>query len=265
MPVLYLGAATAYVLLLKGSLKKVSWPTALFRMGLGVHLLVILLRGAEAGAAGGAPFQGISGFLSIFAFLLGIVYLLLEYRYKVHSLGAFHTSVVFALQLVAALTKTPVTEIHPLNTGHLFVLHVVPAAIAHAAFSAGFVAAVAYLLLERAIRKKRRGILMRGLPNLDLVEAVNAAGTKIGVPLLIIGALCGIVMGYREWGAAYEWDLKNWVTLAIIAIYGTQLALRRFAGFAGRRSVMISILGFAVILCGITVINVYFSEWHGWL
>ena len=81
-----------------------------------------------------AVFVGLSGFLSIFAFLLGVVYLLLEVRYKVHSLGAFHTTVVFALQLVAALTKAPVTEIHPLKTGHLFVLHVVPAAMAYAAF-----------------------------------------------------------------------------------------------------------------------------------
>ena len=88
-------------------------------------------------------------------------------------------------------------------------------------------AAVAYLLLERAIKKKRRGVLMRGLPNLDLVEAVNAAGAKIGVPLLIITALAGIVMGYREWGAAYQWDPKNWVTFAIIAIYGTQLAFSK--------------------------------------
>ena len=97
---------------------------------------------------------------------------------------------------------------------------------------------------------------------LDLVEAVNAAGAKIGVPLLLVTALAGIVMGYREWGAAYQWDPKNWVTFAIIAIYGTQLALRRFAGWTGRRSVVISVIGFAAILCGITVINLYFSKLH---
>ncbi len=263
VPLMYAGAVIAYGLLLKGVLKRSLWPARLFRAGLAVHFIEILARGAESGAAGGAPFVGLTGFISLFAFLLGVIYVALEVRYKVHSLGLFHTSVVLILQLSAAVTKTPVTRIPPLNTGHLFVLHVVPAAVAYAAFTVSFIAAVAYLLLDRALRKKQRGLLMRGLPPLDLVEAVNAAGVKIGLPLLFVVAVVGVVMGYRAWGADYHWDPKNWLTFGIVAIYGAQLALRRFAGWAGRRAVLISLVGYGAILLGVTVINVLFSKLHG--
>lgn len=263
VPLLYAGAVVAYGLLLMRRLKGSLWPARLFRAGLVLHFVEILARGAEAGAAGGAPFVGLTGFVSVFAFLLGAIYVVLEVRYRVHSLGLFHTSVVLVLQLAAAVTKTPVTEIPSLKTGHLFVLHVVPAALAYAAFTVSFIAAVAYLLLDRALRKKQRGRLMRGLPPLDLVEAVNAAGVKIGVLLLIVVAVVGVVMGYREWGADYQWDPKNGFTFGIIAIYGLQLAFRRFAGWAGRRAVLISLVGYGAVLLGATVINVFFSTLHG--
>jgi ABC-type transport system involved in cytochrome c biogenesis permease subunit len=260
---LYAAAAVSYVLLLRGNLQKQLLPSRLLRVALVLHLGEILIRGAEAGAAGGAPFVSSSGFVSIFAFLLGLIYLVLEFQFKVHSLGAFHISLVFFIQLAGAVLKQPVTAIPTLKTGYLVALHVVPTAVAYAALTASFVAAVVYLLLDRQLRKKSFGVLMRGLPNLDLVEAVNTAGVRIGMPLLALGAIIGVLAGYREWGAAYKWDPKNYVTLAIIAIFALQLLLRRFAGFIGRRSVLLSCVGFGVILLGITVINVFFSTVHG--
>ena len=69
-------------------------------------------------------------------------------------------------------------------------------------------------------------------------------------------------MGYLEWGWEYQWDFKVFVTFAIIATYALQLLLRRFAGWQGRRAVIISILGFIVILINATVMNYYFSQLH---
>ncbi len=258
----YAASATGYVRLLMGKTSG-RLPTRLLIAGLLLHLTEVVVRGAEAGAAGGAPFVGLSGFVSIFALLLGAIYLGLEFRYKVHSLGAFHIPVVFFIQLAGALVKTPVTTIPQLKTGSLVALHVVPTAIAYAALTASFVAAVAYLLLDRQLRNKSFGVLMRGLPDLDLVEAVNTAGVRIGIPLLALGSLIGIGIGYKVFGAEYHWEFKNYVTFVIIAIYVVQLLLRRFAGVTGRHSVVLSCVGFGAIVIGITVINVFFSSLHG--
>jgi ABC-type transport system involved in cytochrome c biogenesis permease subunit len=259
----YAAAAASYIALLMGGLARRRIPTALLRAALLLHLAEILARGAEAGAAGGAPFAGSSGFVSIFAFLLGVIYLALEHRYKVPTLGAFHIPVVFSIQAAGAILKQPVTAIPHFKTGYLVAVHVVPTVVAYAALTASFVAAVAYLLLDRQLRKKTFGVLMRGLPNLDLVEAVNTAGVRIGTPLLMLGSVVGLAVGYHAFGAEYHWDLKNFVTFAIVAIYSAQLLLRRFAGFTGRRSVLLSCVGFSVVALGITVINVFFSPMHG--
>ncbi len=260
---LYLAAAVAYIRLLND--KPATWPLPkrLLYAAIAAHSVEILTRGAEAGAAGGAPFVGLSGFISIFAFLVAAIFLFLARRYQVHTLGAFYLPIIGILQGTGAVTRTPITEIPKLKTGYLLVLHVVPSAIAYAAFAVGFVAAVAFLLLERQIKRKRFGRLMRGLPNLDLVETVNAQGVQIGLGLLVFGALVGIVMGYREWGDQYHWELKNWVTYLIIAVYALQVVLRRFFGFSGRRSVLLSVFGFGIVICGFTVINFYFSALHG--
>ena len=260
---LYLAAAVAYMLLLNGKLRGARIPKQLLMAALAGHLVEILARGAEAGAAGGAPFVGLSGFISIFAFLVASIYLYLAERHRVHPLGAFYIPVILVLQGIGALIRTPVTDIPRLKTGYLLVLHVVPSAMAYAAFAVAFVAALAFLLLERQIRKKRFGQLMRNLPNLDLVEKVNAQSVQIGLVLLCFGAIVGVVMGYREWGDAYRWDLKNWATYTIIFVYALQVALRCFWGFSGRRSVLLSLVGFGLVVCGFTVVNYYFSPLHG--
>lgn len=260
---LYLAASVAYTLLLNGKLNSARIPQRILFVALGGHFIEILTRGAEAGAAGGAPFVGLSGFISIFAFLVAGIYLFLATRHKVHSLGAFYMPVILVLQGTGAIIRTPVTEIPRLKTGYLLALHVVPSAMAYAAFAVGFVAAIAFLLLERQIRKKQFGQLMRNLPNLDLVEKVNAQSTQFGLVLLIFGAIVGIIMGYREWGDAYRWEMKNWVTYIIIFFYSLQVTLRYYWGFSGRRSVLLSLVGFCMVICGFTVVNFYFSSLHG--
>jgi ABC-type transport system involved in cytochrome c biogenesis permease subunit len=259
---LYAAASLSYLSLLKRQGRGTAWPSGLLLAALLTHLGELLVRGADAGTAGGAPFVGLSGFVSLFAFLVGVIYVFLEHRYKVHTLGAFHLPVILALQTTAAVMWRPISEIPKLKTGHLFVLHVVPNAIAYGAFTVSAIAAVAFLLLDRELHKKRFGILMRGLPNLDLVEAVNASGASIGLVLLTLGAVVGMIMGYREWGVDYQWDLKNWVTFLIIIVYAVQLALRQFMGFSGRRSVVLSLVGFAMVVGCFTVINLYFSKLH---
>jgi ABC-type transport system involved in cytochrome c biogenesis permease subunit len=230
-----------------------------------LHTGEIVIRGAESGAAGGAPFAGMSGFLSIFAFLVGLTYLYLERRYKkyrIASLGAFYVPVVFVLHLLSVFSKQPINSIPTLNTGFLFIIHVIPTIIAYAALTAGFVAGIAFLLLDRQLRNKRFDILLRGLPNLDLVERVNASAVKIGLPLVAVGGILGLGMAYQEWGWEYKWDYKVILTFGIVAIYAAQLLLRRFAGWRGRRAVILSIIGFILILVNATVMNYYFSQLH---
>lgn len=266
---LYLTAAIAYVRLLLSGKKQAKFPIRLLGTGLVVHFGEVIARGAESGAAGGAPFAGLSGFASVFSLLLGFIYFLLEKRYskryRIASLGAFHVPVLFIMHFWSVLLKQPISEIPPLNTGILFVFHVVPAICAYAALTVSFVTGIAYLLLERQLRQKHFGILLQGLPNLDLVERVSAAAVKIGVFLLSFGVLVGLTMGYLEWGPKFEWDFKVWVSLVVVLVFGLSLALRRFAGWTGRRSVVITVTGFAMILINVTVINYFFSKLHGFI
>jgi len=261
----YLIATAAYIHLLRSGKRRAVLPSALLGASLAVHTGEIVIRGVESGAAGGLPFASLSGFLSLFAFLLAVTYFFLERRYKkyrIAALGAFHVPVVFAVHGLSAFSTQPIAVIPEFNKGFLFICHVVPTLLAYTALTAGFVAGMAFLLLDRQLRNKRFDIFLRGLPNLDLVERVNASAVKIGLPLIVLGGIIGLGMGYQEWGSDYKWDSKNFVTFGIAVIYAAQLLMRRFAGWQGRRSVIISILGFVIILLNVTVMNYYFSELH---
>lgn len=265
--VLYLASAIAYGRLLLSGNKQASLPTLILTLSLAAHGVEVIIWGAESGAAGGAPFASISGFMTMFAFLLGLIYLFLERRYsrryRIASLGAFHVPVVFVVHSAAFYLRQPTGIIPELNKGTLFVFHVVPAICAYAALAAAFVSGIAFLLLERQLKQKRFGLLFRGLPNLDLVERVNAAAVKIGLPLLAIGLLMGLVRGYVEFGPAFKLDLKVWASFFIALVYGGQLLLRHFAGWAGRKAVLISVIGFLLITLNVSVMNIFFSELHG--
>ena len=86
---------------------------------------------------------------------------------------------------------------------------------------------------------------------------------KIGVPFLFIAFVMGFAQGHLVLGSAFRIDFKVWVTLLSIAIFGGQLLLRRFAGWTGRRGVLLSVVGFVVILVNATVMNAFFSSFHG--
>ena len=259
---MYSAAGVAYLRLFLNRPVPPKLPTRLLTAALLFHAIELAARGAEAGAAGGAPFVGLSGFMSLFSFLMGGVYLFMERRYKIKPLGAFHVPIIFIIQLAAAVFKSPLTAVPALKTGQLFVLHVVPAIVAYAALSVSFVAGAAFLLLDRQLRLKKFGLLMQHIPNLDLVENMNAAGVKIGLPLLAAGAAAGMAMGYRHFGNSYHWDVKNWITCSVVAIYTLQLVLRRFEEFRGQRAVLISMFGYGVVVFGFTVVNRFFSTMH---
>lgn len=259
---LYIVAGISYTFLFFNRTVERTRSTKLLIAALVCHAVELTVRGAEAGRAGGAPFAGLSGFMSLFSFLVGCVYLAMEYRYKIKPLGAFHLPVILIIQGAAAIFKPSLTVIPILKTGPLFVLHVVPAIVAYAALSVSFVSGVAFLLLERQLKQKKFGLLMQNIPNLGLVERMNAAGVKIGLPLLIAAAAAGTMLGYHYFGADYYWDIKNWVTLGIVVIYGMQLLLRRFAGFQGKRAVWVSLFGYIAVIFGFTVVNMVFSTMH---
>jgi ABC-type uncharacterized transport system permease subunit len=259
---LYLAAGSAYVLLFFNRSIGFKTPTVILSSAVAVHLLELLARGAEAGAAGGAPFTGLSGFMSLFSFLVACVYLLIVHRYKTKPLGAFNVPIIFVIQFSAAIFKHPMTHIPTLKTGLLFTLHVIPGILAYAALTVSFVAAIAFLLLDRQLKRKHFGLLMRNLPNLGLVERVNAAGVKIGLPLLCLGAIAGIVMGYSVFGHNYRWDLKSWYTIGVILLYATHPLLRRFSTFRGKRTVIITVIGYLAVIVGFTVVDMLFSTLH---
>ncbi len=261
---LYLIAAIQDIILLRSGRRRAALPSIILGSALLVHLSEIVIRGAESGAAGGAPFASMSGFLSIFAFLLGMTYMFLEQYYRqfrISSLGAFHVPIIFVLHLGSVVLKQPILDVPRLNKGFLFVCHVIPTIFSYSALTAGFVSGIAFLLLDSQLRNKRFDGFLMGLPNLDLLERVNATAVRIGLLLVATGGIVGILMGYKEWGWAYVWDEKVWMTLAIAVIFGAQLVMRRFAGWTGRRAIIVSMIGFLAIVLNATVIN-YTTQLH---
>jgi ABC-type uncharacterized transport system permease subunit len=117
-----------------------------------------------------------------------------------------------------------------------------------AAFTLAFAMALAYLLQEREVKKKRLGGVFKRLPPLDTLDTVGYRCVAVGLPALTLGIVTGFFVGA---GASVVW--QQYVGMGAWVLFAGVLVLRLAAGWRGRRAAIGTILGYAsalVVLAG---------------
>jgi ABC-type uncharacterized transport system permease subunit len=258
---LYWAASVAYVVALRASGRVRSRPAmALMIAAVAAHVAEYIGRGALYGAAGGAPFTGVSGFLSLAALLLGVGYLVIEPRLGTSALGAFAAPLVAVLHTASlVLFRSPAAVPAQLH-GPQVVAHVVLVTVACAALAAALVSGITYLALDAVLRMRRTGALFRKLPNLDALARVHRATLLTGAALLGLGAVAGAVWARSVWGFYFSWEEPKLVItlVAVIAVVCGALAWR-LPRWRGRRAAWFAVAAvsftFAALAFGATFAN----------
>lgn len=209
------------------------------------------------------PYKDLYGSLSLFAWMVALIYLALEFRHRQKSVGAFLLPIpIILMALAVLLDRAPHTSIPPAELrGALFAYHVTTNIFAYSAFTVSFILSAIYLLQHHQIRIRRPGLLFSRLPSLELLERMNRTSVALGVPVLGCGILLGTIWAHRL-GVFWRWDPKFVWSLVTLLVYAGYLYLESRGTWKGKRSAIISVCGFLVIVFSYSVVNLFFSSFH---
>ncbi len=233
----------AYLTTLKESVRK--WADKLSWGAFGLHTVVLLVRLFEGGYA---PMTTLHESYSFFGWSILGLYLVIQLRYHIPSLGAFATPLAMVMLLGAAVTPAEISELPPALRSGWLPVHVGFLFIGDAAFALAAVAGFMYLIQERQLKQKRLGSLFHRLPNIGVLDEINYRCLTIGFPLLTVGIITGAAWAQEAWGTYWSWDPKETWSLITWFLYAALLHGRMTIGWRGKKAAVWSIIGFASVI-----------------
>ena len=227
--------------------------------GLAAHYFALLDRAKVIHAI---PYDDLYGSMSLFAWLVAITYLGLEFFHRERAVGSLVVPfVIFWVVLAVAVAPTSVPRA-PRANGALFALHITIGTLAYSAFAISFLLSVIYLFQNRKLRRGLPGVPFWRFPALDLLERMSRSSVWVGWLALIASTVLGFVWGRRVTDHYPLTDPKVVVTLLVLAIYAGYLWIERRPAGRGARAALVCACNFAVVLFSYTIVNLYFTGFH---
>jgi len=204
------------------------------------------LLGLQATRADGFPWDTWADSLNLFVWLVVGIYLVWGCRARYGLLGLAVMPLAVVLLLVAWAGGG--TEAGgPSRYSDLFlVLHVGSVLVAFAAFTVAAALAALYLWQERRLKDGSAGSVLRlRAPSLGALDKLSARTIALAFPALTIGIATGLARLASHGG---DFDATVVATLVAWVVYATFMVVRYGAGWRGRRTAYLVLLGFALVL-----------------
>jgi ABC-type uncharacterized transport system permease subunit len=225
----------------------------LFRVALGAFALASVFHFVSIVEEGllmnRCPIANFFETLSMCAFLFAVLYLFVQWRYKVESLSVFVFPLVFVMTLVATLGNPVEQFTNPLLRQSWLTLHIVLILLGYAALLLTAGSSLLYLFQERELKNKKPHKFYYRLPALGTLDDLVSRSMAVGFVLMTLG-----VVAASTWAAMYA--KTNWIGQPQIVIsfftWGVYLALvclRTTAGWRGRKAALmtVAVLGFSAL------------------
>ena len=198
---------------------------------------------------GHAPLSNLYESLTFFALVIGIIYLVIEWRYKSRIIGVFCSPLAFLAIAYASLSPDISDRIQPLIPAlksNWLIAHVVLCFVGYSAFAIAFGVSIMYLIRQRGAGEGKT--VSSRLPSLRFLDELNHQLIMFGFLFLSAGIITGAVWANSAWGRYWGWDPKETWSLVTWFIYATLLHAKLMRGWHGRRIAFLSILGFFAVL-----------------
>ena len=220
--------------------------------GLIVQTIALILRWIESYrlGIGHAPLSNLYESLIFFAWVIVLLYLIIEWRIKSRNLGAFIIPFAFISMAYASFSPDVKSRIQPLIPAlqsNWLISHVITSFLGYAAFTIAFGLSLMYFLKGRE-KSTSPGFFFKMLPGKDILDELSYQSIVMGFIFLTLGIITGSVWAYSAWGSYWSWDPKETWSLITWLIYATILHSRFVRGWRGRRMAIMSIIGFASVL-----------------
>jgi len=241
------------------------WLTAL---GLVAHILGVVSRGL---AVHRVPWGDMYEFVTTVTCVAVIFFFALMLRYRAYRLGLFVIGpVVILLGLAETVIYTPAGQLPPALQSYWLAIHVTSITLATGAFVVAALLAVVYLLADRHASRAAAGLptradaIFRILPTPKVIDQLAYRTVVFGFPLWTFGIIAGAIWADEAWGRYWGWDpTETWAFITWV-VYAGYLHARATAGWRGRKSAYIQLIGFGCLLFNTIVVSILIKGLHSY-
>jgi cytochrome c-type biogenesis protein CcsB len=266
---IYIIAFLGYLLFI--ATKKQQMGTIAFGViiaGFFVHLMGLLIRWRESYATGYGyiPLSNIYESLVFFAWAIVLVYLVVDIRYHQRTLGVIAAplaAVALALTSLLPGAKSEIRPLIPALQSNWLAVHVITCFLGYAAFAIACGVSIAYMIQVKRSSSQRGTISW--LPSSQTLDEINYKAIAIGFPLLTLGIITGAAWASYAWGSYWSWDPKETWSLITWFIYAAFLHARFTREWRGRKTALLSIVGFGAVIFTYFGVNFLLSGLHSYL
>jgi ABC-type uncharacterized transport system permease subunit len=247
MSILWLRVAVVlYSLGLMHALVMVLWRrTKVFRVALATFLVGVILHMVslveEGFWLGHLPVNDFYESISLCAFLIAVLFLIVYWRYQFESLSVFLFPLVFIMALVGSLQSPVSTWSNTTVRDAWLLVHVVLVLLGYAALLLMAAASITYLIQERHLKAKRPRVFFARLPPLGTLDELISRSMAIGFVLITLAVIAGSIWGFIESGTRWISEPKIVISLLTWGFYLAMVFLRVSAGWRGRKAAFMAI------------------------
>ena len=226
-----------------------------------IHSVSIVIGFAESGQI---TVRNLHETLSLSGWIIAGVFLTLQKRLNLKILGVWAAPLLLVVMIIVLqLPREPVQAVKILDSV-LIVFHVVAVLAGDAALALAGGVGVLYLLQEWDIKNKKQGFFFKRLPSLDMLDRTGYACIIFGFISLTLGLIGGLVYSKTAYGRFWGWDSAKEIWSGVTwLIYAALIHERLVVGWRGRRSAIMAIIGFIVLLFTFFGVNFLFKGQHG--
>ncbi len=212
---------------------------------------------------GRIPVTNLYESLVFFAWSVNLFYLVVEWKYKSRTFGAFVMPIAFGTMLFALTNESSIQPLVPALQSYWLHAHVITCFVGYAAFAVSAGVAVMFLMKAKREERKVTGGVVGRFPSTKVLDDLVYKAIVWGFPFLTAGIITGAAWANYAWGTYWSWDPKETWSLIVWLVYAAFLHARVTRGWHGRRAAILSIVGFlATIFCYLGV-NLVLSGLHG--
>lgn len=227
---------------------RVGYANALAVAGFILLTAFFLLRWNSTGFP---PVSNMFESLSFFVWAIALVYLIVEYFFKLPSLSSFILPIIAVFSLIAASVAGGPDVMNPKLKSGWFYLHVGFAFIGYATFAVAFASAIMYLLQRHQLKaKKSFDSIFHKLPSLEVLDDLNQKLISMGFPLFSFAIAAGIFWAHRSDILGPDWpnDPKVVFTGITWLLYAALFHVRLLSAAKGKRVAQLTIVAFAFVI-----------------
>ena len=221
--------------------------------GFALHTVAMFKRGLRLDAC---PVNNLYEAITFLLWALAIACLVIALMPRLKFLGTFASPVLFAVGVFALMPSLdPPHGPQPDFSNWVTSLHAATILLAYGAFGLGAVAAVMFLMQQRALKTHKIRAVLSVFPSIQRLEMISTRLVLAGFILLTVGLEAGRHLARPE-GAAYFSDSKViWSALLWLAYLELQVA-HKFFGRSSRNFAVGVIVAFVLLLLTFWVTNV---------